>query len=306
MTKENDFPKKIQWHEILSSILSAWLAPAGIEVQSNIEFSSKIDILIRPCSHKKFTQEQRLHLADGLSGSKASRLLIEFKYTESFNLNALNQTLSYLHSYAKANQIPKNEMDAFLLCSKTPANKSLQRFSYKETNLVGVYHSDDERYAQVTLLVLNELSNEPQNIPLKCFASRKNELQKTFETIQQRDLKSINLSVLRLICGLAELLLRGEFDMNEHVITPGFLTDIGKDVLDNILQQMTISERLKGLDVKERLEGLDVSQIIPRLEKKKVLQQFEPNERLEGLGTKERLEGLDEAEILEYLKSMRH
>jgi len=54
------------------------------------------------------------------------------------------------------------------------------RFFNEKTCHQGVYISKIPLLAQVTLIVLNELSDEPHNAWIKCFSSRNLEKQKVF------------------------------------------------------------------------------------------------------------------------------
>ncbi|MCP4700744.1 MAG: hypothetical protein GY862_28405, partial [Gammaproteobacteria bacterium] len=175
--KKTLYPKT-RWHRILAGILEEWLTPAGISVLHEASIGVKADILLLKSVAGKMLHRQKQRLADGLRDSRAGHLLLEFKYTESLNEDALAQLLGYDLFYRRHKELSKGEVAAFLLCSKTPRQKT--SFGYRKTEHNGVYQSDHAVISRVTLLVLNELSDEPHNVPLKCFASRRAEIRKAY------------------------------------------------------------------------------------------------------------------------------
>ena len=63
----------------------------------------------------------------------------------------------------------------------------------------------------IDLIALNELENTSNNAPIKCFASRKKEQRKAFETIEPGQIKNTSKTLGWLLEGLAQrLLLRKE------------------------------------------------------------------------------------------------
>ena len=121
----------------------------------------------------------------GRLNSRSSQFLLEFKYTESLNENSVLQLLGYRTFYLNSQKIRPIDLDCFLLCSQTPRLKTLEHLGYIETELPGVYQSQSALVSYVTLLSLNDLSDETQNIPLKCFASKRRENSKAYKLIQE-------------------------------------------------------------------------------------------------------------------------
>ncbi len=191
MAKNKKLYPKTRWHRILAGILEEWLTPAGILVQSDVPIGAeppKADILLLKSTAGNMQRRQRQRLADGLRDSRAPHLLLEFKYTESLNEDALVQLLGYELFYRHRQKLKKKKIAAFLLCSKTPRRKTLRKFGYRETKYCGVYKSDHAVISRADLLVLNELSDEPHNAPLKCFASRRSEIQKAYRVVNENRL----------------------------------------------------------------------------------------------------------------------
>ena len=89
--------EKTRWHRLLGKVLEEWLTPVRIGVQVEFPLLSnppQADILLLRHEGKGWSEEQRERLADGLRQSRASHLLLEFKYTQSFNESALAQLLA--------------------------------------------------------------------------------------------------------------------------------------------------------------------------------------------------------------------
>jgi hypothetical protein len=273
MAKTHPFTKT-RWHQLFASILQEWLTPVGITVQTEIPVSSeppKADIVLLTKTAKK-TKAQYMRLADGLRESKATHLLLEFKYSESFNQDALHQTLAYQYFYKAGQKLKGNQLDCFILSSKTPQKKVLKKLGYAPTPTKGVYKSHFPLFSNVTLLVLNNLSNESHNIPLKLFASQRKERIRTFHEIETQPLSGITEDLKLLFTTLLAIFVnREENDMYADVkeLTPEFLAGEGRKWAEYLLKSMPelvsalpAKERLQGLDVKERLQGLDTDDLI--------------------------------------------
>ena len=273
---KNQYPDT-KWHRILASMLEEWLTPVGIHVQSEVPVGSdppKMDILLLTHHNPSHGAEQFLRLADGLRHSQATHLVLEFKYTESLNEGGLAQLLGYDHFYQSSQKLSRSDVDVFFLSSKTPQTKTLKFLGYKKTEHLGVYKSDYAIVRRVTLLVLNELSNEPYNVTLKCFASRKAEIAKTYEIIGQNNMP-VSTKLARLFMGLKALRLKGDHDMSSEIkeLTPEYLIEKGKVFLENVWEQMPPEERLEGMSIQDRLQGIDLSELSSE-EKEKLMAQL--------------------------------
>jgi hypothetical protein len=260
-------PVKTHWHRILASVLSEWLTPVGIKVQSEVAVTTepqKADILLLTHKNPTLNKQQRLRLSDGLRHSTASNLLLEFKYTESLNENAIIQLLGYGLSYTKSQKISPSEIDLFLLCSKTPHKNTLQKFGFIATQHKGILKSKNSLISRVTLILLNNLENEAHNIPLKCFASKKQEIKKAYKLVMNKKITGMSLQLEHIFFGLWEILSKGESKMDSQTlkfiedqgITPEYLIEQGKMWSSFLLKNMSLEERLKGITPEDRLQGL--------------------------------------------------
>lgn len=91
-------PKKSDWHLAFGEALEWDLPPVGISVFQEALVMTKpprADILLLRQNHPAWTTEQLKRLPDGIRQSQASHILLEFKYSQSINEDALIQSLSY-------------------------------------------------------------------------------------------------------------------------------------------------------------------------------------------------------------------
>jgi hypothetical protein len=94
--------QKTSWHRLLAKLLELVLSPVNIEVLPDVSVMTdppEVDILLLRRQTAQWTTAQRDLLPDGIRDSKASHILIEFKYTQSFNKLTLQQALCYDHFF---------------------------------------------------------------------------------------------------------------------------------------------------------------------------------------------------------------
>ena len=308
MTSKKALYPKTRWHRILAGILEEWLTPVGIKVQSEVPISSNpptADILLLKNTDEKLKKQQYLRLSDGLRNSRASQFLLEFKYTESLNEAAVLQLLGYRSFYLSSQKLKPKDLDCFLLCSQTPRQKTLDHLGYVETKVQGVYRSASVLVSHVTLLSLNELSDEAQNIPLKCFASKRTENKKAYHSIQADKLKGMTIGLEWLFNGLWKLLFREVDNMSAiaeiEELTPEYVKEVGKEWVDHLIKALPPEERMKGLRPEERLNGLRPEERLNGLEPEERMKGLDPEERLKGLEPGDRIKGLEPEERIKGL-----
>ena len=134
---------------------------------------------------------------------------------------------------------------------------------------------------------LNELSNEPHNLWLKCFASRKKVKKQVFQRLEQLEVAYLTKELQWFIKGLMQLWFgRGEENMNFE-LTPEDVSELGKQMGEIWLANLTVDERLAGLEPKE------------------VLSHFKPKDMLPHFKPADRLAGLEPEVIEDYLKQLK-
>jgi hypothetical protein len=192
--------EKTNWHHLLERINEEALTTVGLSVYCEFHLMSsplRADLLVRR-TEPEWTEEQLSRIPDGMGQSTASHLLWCFKKSESFNEKSLFQALCYDATYKRIQRLSHAVVETFLLVSKTPRRATLAEFEYEPTEYAGVYKSQNRAFRYVTLIVLNDLSDEPHNMFVKCFASREKEQRKAFEAFEalvQKDSAAFTLKL---------------------------------------------------------------------------------------------------------------
>ena len=273
----SDTDSKTRWHRLLGKLLEFLLPPVGIQVQIEPQVMSEppqADIILLRRHTPFWTPEQQARLADGIRDSRASHILIEFKYSESVDHDAIQQTLSYEYFYRKSQQLQVEQIDCFLLSAKTPQAATLNKLCYHQTQS-GIYHSDNWLLNKITLLSLNDLPDTEHNAWLRCFASKRTEKQKAVRHIHLEEYSDYRLHWL--ISGFINLFIRQQgLDPMNVEMTPEELIAFGKFIKEQGLEKnlWSVEERLEGLNAEQRLQGLE-----PEI----VLQNYDVEQRLKGL-----------------------
>ncbi len=242
----------------------------------------KVDIVLLRREGARWTEEQLRLLCDGLRGTKASNLLIEFKYTESFNEDALLQAVSYAYFYGVAQALDKESLQTFVMLARTPRRQLLDFYGYEADATPGVYRSQQGLARNVQLIVLNQLEPSAHNAFVQCFASRRRIYQNAFARIRQFDHEQLSESVWELVAGL-----RNQRDKKEGVmaknepqegLTAEKLIEIGKETRKFVLATLSSEDRVAGLTA-------DDLALLP------------PEKRLAGLAPEDRLAGITPEEL---------
>ncbi len=234
--------EKTYWHLLVGEMLKVLLEPVGIEVRSEVPVvpappvADLILIQNRNVEKKGWTDEQRLRLADGLRDLEADQVLAEIKMTESLNDDALMQILIYDHLYLKSAQLERHQLRSVIISSITPRKEFLVRHSCRPVGPVGVHEYIPSCSGAVRLIFLNELTDEPQNAPLKCFASRHNEQKKAFETISHAGLFKLSVAFGQIVAGLWRLQMKSDLNSPEmEEITPEYVKQLGKEWFQSMM-----------------------------------------------------------------------
>ncbi len=126
---------KTRWHRLLGTLLEQLLTPVGINVQCDVKVMSEppeADILLLRRQNRLWTKVQKQRLADGIRDTRASHILLEFKYTESVNEKAFRQAIAYDYFYKTANRLKDGQVQSFLVSAKTPRAATLKNSGYRQ------------------------------------------------------------------------------------------------------------------------------------------------------------------------------
>jgi hypothetical protein len=290
--KESSPESKTLWHRLLGTLLQELLTPVGISVYTDFQIMSEpplVDILLLRREQPEWTKEQRALLPDGVRDSRASHILLEFKYTESVNEAAFRQALGYDAFYRRAQKLPSVKIQTFILSAKTPAKATLSSFGYAPTEQPGVYRSENILLKAIPLLVLNELQDEPHNAFIKYFASRRKAKRAAYQILQRIGFERLSTKLYWLIAGLGRnwfAALKGEV-MTEEVLTVDDFIEMGRELHEYYLSTLTPAELLKHVKPEDVLSLYKPEEILTRLKPEEVFAQYEPEERMAGLSIEE-------------------
>jgi hypothetical protein len=241
---------KTPWHRIFSFVLQELLTPLKIEVHSDFQIMAKPPeadvILIRRKDHV-WTDEQRNHLPDGIRDNQASRNILEFKYTESFSKSAMIQTLCYdwLYKQTQKESLICDDIATYMILSKTPVKTMLEKFGYTVTDKPGVYKTKNEVCSLITLIILNELSDEQHNAFVKCFASKKIEKEKAFSVLRSIDFSSYSIDLTDALRGLFNILFgQTKEGVTMEMMSPEKVMELGRKFSGLFLSNLSTEERL--------------------------------------------------------------
>jgi hypothetical protein len=297
---ETAAPTHTDWHLLLALLQEAALTPVHIEVLTEVIAnlkSIKIDVVLLRRKSATWTPEQKARLVDGIRQSTASHILCEFKYTQSVNQAALVQALMYDHLYRNARKLRRNQVATFVVSARTPQSEVLQDFGYAATALPGIYRSEQKILAEITLIILNELRDEPHNALFRCFASQRRARIASFATLEQVGATKWSPEVGEIIMGLQTVLQKQEEGtMKEVVISPEYVKKIGKEMQKSVLASLTPELLLARLTPDQILEKLSLEQRLAGLN---------AEQRLAGLNAEQRLAGLETEVIEAYLQQRR-
>jgi hypothetical protein len=175
---EKNIKPKTPWHDWFGNLFKVSLIPTGLDVETDVPVMKKLPeadiVIIIRRSGTKWTKDQLKYLPDGIRQTRAKHVLIELKFTESINADAICQIAGYYKFYKIQHQLKrKSDLKCFLVSSKTPWKSTLQKFKYHETRYSGVYRSNSPVFELFPIISLNDLSDAPYNILFKLFASKK-------------------------------------------------------------------------------------------------------------------------------------
>ena len=144
------------------------------------------------------------------------------------------------------------------------------------------------------ILVLNDLSDAPHNLFIKCFASRHKEKERSLKKLFDSSWKQLSASLLHILMGIRSIYAsaqKGE-DIMKYELTPERVMEIGKGFEDAYLTCLPINKRLKGLKPED---------IFARFKPEDIFARFKPEERIAGLKPEDILASLSDEDIMAYI-----
>jgi len=253
-----DDTARVQYHRLLGSGMRLSLAAVQVNVtteSSILSESPRVDILLLRREGTAWTEAQRARLPDGIRDSSAAHILIEFKYTESVNEDGILQAVAYDLFHRQVQRLSRRQTLPVVLSAKTPQRSRLAKWRFKESQR-GVFRTNLPFVGRVMLLALNRLPADSNNAIVKLFASRKQEREAGFASLD-RHVFAESMELHAYVLGLSQTLnVKGELSMAE-VLTPEKVMEYGMRMRELIFETGTPAERLAGLSPNEILAGLN-------------------------------------------------
>jgi len=296
---EKIFKPKTPWHDWFGNLFKVSLIPTGLDVETDVPVMKKLpeaDIVIIRRSGAKWTKEQLKYLPDGIRQTRAKHVLIELKFTESINADAICQISGYYKFYKIQHKLTqKSGLKCFLVSSKTPLKSTLQKFKYHETRYSGVYHSNSPIFELFPIISLNNLSDAPYNIMFKLFASKK---KATIEATKKVKSELYNQLPEPLKAFLTDYITRcltaGGNDMDYLNMSQQEKTQLRQEWLS----QFSTSELLSNRSSSEVLANYTPSEVLANYSSSEVLANYTPSEVLANYSSSEVLANYSTPELL--------
>ncbi len=264
------------WHRAFAELLRELFIPLNIAVFPELPVAGKppqVDMMFFQREQAIWTPEQFQRLPDGIRQSKATYILIEFKFTETANKAAFTQALVYDYLYKRHQDLTDKDVQTFVVSAKKPRQKTREKLGYENEVYQGVYKSHNILLKNIPLISLNELACERHNAYFKLFSSHKVEREKAFKLLESEGLPLMPEPLESLLSGLR--LLKGEEEMKE--LTPEQVLEMGRKWGKRYLSTLS-PEDMAGIPLEKRLAGIP---------------------------TEKRLAGIPTEEIRAYLKSLK-
>ena len=263
---EKQIKPKTLWHDWFGNLFKVSLIPTGLEVATDVPVMKQLpeaDIVIIRRHSKIWTKEQLERLPDGIRHTRAKHVLVELKFTESINIDAICQIAGYYKFYKIHQKLTqKSDLKCFLVSSKTPRKSTLKRFQYHKTIYPGVFKSKCSICALFPIISLNDLSDAPHNILFKLFASKKKETINATNKVKYSLYNQLPESLRDfLVDYIKHCLIKGENNMDYLNLTQ----EERKKLRQEWLSMYTTEEILASRSPSEILSNFSTEQIIANL-----------------------------------------
>jgi hypothetical protein len=164
--KKTLFPAS-HWHQLFATVLAEWLKPHQTSA-TLISQHSDLNLLLLSTANTP-----SIALPDGLNQSQQKHLLIAIKYTQTFDTEDINQLMAYNPPQELTNT--SEPIGRFLISNQ--ANPEIPTIP---TPQQGIYQLES---TDIKWLMINEMSFELQNTPLKCFSNQQQQLRKIYPAV---------------------------------------------------------------------------------------------------------------------------
>jgi hypothetical protein len=291
----------LKWHRMFAMLVVDLLTGSSFQVEVEKELALKsqmLDVVIvrRADLIGSLTglPSSALELPDGLEELRSHNLLTYKSQHEALSVWAIDELIGHYVNYCKLvsprdRLLPETDFGLYAIATRFPRELE-RRVPFLATGMPGVFDIPFGPH-QIRLIVLGEIACHPRNAAWELFSVKTEPVRHGAEHYRFRSNDSKEL--------LTALYLTYRLELPEMAYT---MEQFVRETHQDILQHMTLEERLHGLapeDVlkcfgpEERLRGLAPEERLRGLAPEDVLRRFGPEERLRGLSSSDlhRLKG---------------
>jgi signal recognition particle subunit SEC65 len=287
--------------------LEGLLTPVNIVVQDEFPVMSKspkIDYYLLSHQGKRWTKAQKERLPDGIRDLETTRILIEFKYTESLSEKKLMKTIGYDCFFKEYQELKDDDMQTVVMSSKSSRGNLLKSCGYVESEKKGVYISTVPAFRHVNIILLNGLADTSYNAPYKLFAGRRVERDNAMLQLQKNEIILQSPRLEPIIEFVYYNLANPGMEEEMRKMTKEELVRKSKKLMEAYWRNVSPEERApfwNSISPEERLKGLPLEVRLKGLPPEARLKGLPPEARLKGLPLEERLKGIPQEEIMNYI-----
>jgi len=296
----------IKGHLLFGKLFKAVMSPLGVVVNTEFKVMSdppKVDILIIKKSSASWTKDQLRLVPDGIRDSNARYIILEFKYTQSLSDKTFQQALGYDYFLGEHYKLSREDLQTFIISSKTPREKFLNEHGYTESNVKGVYKSNVRILRGFPIIVLNKLSETHHNALIKAFASRKTEREKAEKLFKEDQfLDIIPASIVKLIIDIFNYIFHKPEEEITMKISPQKAAEISRFVDVFVNTNLSLKEVLAQYQPDEVLSHYKTDEVLSRYKPDEVLSHYKPKEVLSHYKPDEVLSHYKPKEVLSRYK----
>lgn len=261
-----DSAEKTRWHRLLGKLLELLLTPMGISVETEVLIMNeppRADIILLRRNQPQWTLEQVQLLPDGIRDTTASRIIIEFKRTESITADILLKFSAYDLLYRQTHKLQADELAPFLISARKPRASTLQRLGFTVTEHQGVYQTDNILAGRIRLISLNELDEAPFNAFLKLFATHAKARSEAFTALRETGIISSATELSWFVGGLEQRLAPEDHEtiIMSQELTAEYLIQVGREWQESLIKSMPVEMKLAGLRPEQLVAALSDEEI---------------------------------------------
>ncbi len=271
--------KRIPYHRLFCDYMKNIFIPLDLKVETNypiMKGSPELDVLIIN-ENKNWTKEQLQYLPDGLRDSTGIYNILELKYTQSVNYKSLCQTITYHVGYLNTNELDRSEIKTFLISSKTPLEETKKKFGFTIKLYDGIYESTNIFAQNITLIVLNELNDQPYNMMIKLFASHKKTKLSALKFLLKQGFSKLPENIHNIIVKtITYWESTGEYTMED---IQNSMTEEDRAMMANFFVRFATPKKiLAEFSTEERVAGLNPEEIFKLYNPKEIIDCFDREE----------------------------